>query len=100
MHQPDLFDDTIQARFEAFHSEHPDVYRLFRRFALELAHTGRERGGAKAIMERIRWHFMTSSVGGCDFKINNSFTSRYVRLLVEQEPALAGFFEQRRLRAR
>jgi hypothetical protein len=35
-----------------------------------------------------------------DFKLNNDFTSRYARLLMQSEPELDGFFEVRELRSR
>lgn len=87
---------TIQERFEEFDMAHPDVYALFRRFAFELQNAGRMRYGAKSLIERIRWHLATSS-NTEEFKINNNFTSRYVRKLVEECPQFAGFFERRRL---
>ena len=106
MTQPTLWDaaaradpPTIQERFEAFHAAHPDVYALFRRFAGELRAAGRTRFGAKALAERIRWHYATTSGGGPDFKLNNNFVSRYARLLAADDPAFEGFFERRRLRA-
>jgi hypothetical protein len=92
------FTDTLQERFELFHAEHADIYDLFKRFTLEMARSGRSRYGAKSLMERVRWHHATTSGGG-DFKINNNFTSRYVRLLLQERPDLAGFFETRRLKA-
>lgn len=104
--QRSLFDDlpaerarTIQERFAEFDRAHPDVYELFRRFAFELRDAGRKRYSAKALIERIRWHMATSSTEE-EFKINNVFTSRYVRKLVEQCPEFEGFFELRKLKAK
>jgi hypothetical protein len=91
---------TIQERFEAFIAEHPDVPALFERFAREAREAGRKRFGAKAIAERIRWYFATSTTGDVP-KLNNDFTSRLARRLAEQEPETFGngFFEFRELRA-
>lgn len=102
MSQPDLDTPSIQEQFEAFHRRHPDVFELFRRYAWDLRHAGRKRFGAKAIMERIRWDRMTSSAGDPAevAKIPNNYTSRYVRLLIEQDGSFAGFFRLARLRAR
>lgn len=105
--QRDFFDDslddpkprTIQERFERFHAGHPDVYSLFKRFAFELLRTGHRRYGAKSIMERIRWHVATSSGASEDFKLNNIYTSRYARMLIEEHPEFEGFFELRALQA-
>lgn len=88
---------TIQEQFEAFHRAHPDVYELFKRFAQELRAAGRPHYGAKAILERVRWHYATSSASAEEFKINNNYTSRYARLLIAECPEFADFFETRRL---
>ncbi len=91
-------DLTLDERFREFHQAHPDVYRLFARFANEIRATGRERYGAKSLIERIRWHIDTSSRGE-PFKLDNSLTSRYVRLLISDDPSFNGFFEQRTLKS-
>lgn len=51
--------------------------------------------GAKAIWERLRWHYEVSRREGEDFKLNNSFVSYVARFSEEREPALRGFFEKR-----
>jgi hypothetical protein len=47
-------------------------------------------------MERIRWHYATTS-GAEDFKINSNSTSRQVRLLLEPHPEQDGVFATRPL---
>ncbi len=89
---------SIQECFERFDAAHPDVYVLFRRFALQLLRAGRRRYSADAILHRVRWHYATSSGGGEDFKINNNFVSRYARKLIRKRPEFRDFFETRRLR--
>lgn len=87
---------TLQEQFEEFHEKHPDVYNLFRQFASDLRKTGKESYGAKSIMERIRWHYATTSVNET-FKINNNYTSRYARKLMSDQPEYKDFFETRQL---
>jgi len=90
---------TIQERFEAFHRANPAVFSAFRRAALDLKARGRRRFGAKAIWEHMRWH-MALETGGADFKLDNSFTSRYARLLLERHPEeFEGFLELRALQS-
>lgn len=96
--QKSLFPKTIEERFREFHSRNPQVYALFREFARRAMDSGR-RIGAKAIMERVRWEVYMKSRDGEGFKINNSYTSRYVRLLIDEYPEFKGFFEMRDLRA-
>lgn len=97
MNGPTLF-TTIDARFAQFHRENPIVYKTLVRLAREARDAGKTRVGIKALAERARWDLWLATRGD-DFKINNSLISRYVRLIVAQEPDLAGMFELRRLRA-
>ena len=60
------FAENDAARFWAFHQENPHVYNT------------------------------EIETQGDPFKVNNTFRARYARLLMRQEPALAGVFETRR----
>src|SRR5262245_52039870 len=72
----------------AFHTGHPEVYRLLETLALELAHQGRK-FGVKRIYEDARWDY---KLPGSDreFKLSNSYTAYYARLLLERNPGLKG----------
>jgi len=59
---------------------------------------GRQRIGAKRLIEIMRWDTNTQTTGDT-FKFNNSFTSRLVRAAIARHPELDGFFEQRELRS-
>lgn len=83
----------IVESFLDFNKKNPNIYQLFKRFALEVRETGRRHYGAKAIMERIRWEIEIQR--NADFKINNNYTSCYTRLLIFFEPSFANFFETR-----
>jgi len=89
---------TLQERFEQFHREHPEVYRELVRLAREWKSAGHDRIGMKALWERCRWEL---NVGDPDaeYRLNNDYTSRYARLIQEQEPDIAGMFQTRRLKA-
>jgi hypothetical protein len=88
----------LQARFEAFHAENPHVYAVLVRLAREARAVGHERVGIATLFEVARWQ-ISMSTSDPDFKLNNSFRSRYARLIMEQEPDLAGIFETRELRS-
>ncbi len=99
MTQLTLFQTTrIDSEFEKFHKDNPKVMELFLKFAKQAKEAGRERMGAKAIIERIRWHTSVDTIGS-EFKCNNSYTSRYARLAIKENPELAGLFTLRELRA-
>lgn len=88
---------TIQERFEKFHAENPHIYHYFVLYARQAKAAGYEHYGCHAIMQRVRWHMEIETRSDDGFKINNDFSSRYARRIMEQEPDLKGFFVTRRL---
>lgn len=87
---------TIQQRFERFHINNPVIYQLIMRFTNEARRRGYKHYSIKGIFERVRWH-MNVETHGDVFKLNNNYTSRYVRLIEERHPELVGFFRTREL---
>lgn len=98
MTQPTLFEKpkTLDDKFWDFHKANPKVYEMLEELALNLYAHGKSRVGMKMLFEVIRWKTMLRTVGD-DFKLNNSYTSRYARLIVDHNPQLKNFFETRRL---
>ncbi len=93
----------IDERFKTFIEANPHVFRLFQRFAHHLRAKGHNRYSADAILHRIRWHMNVDvkPTGSTDeFKINDHYSSRLARLLIERDPTYEGFFELRELRAK
>lgn len=91
--------DTIDFRFKTFHEAHPEVYAQLIELARELKDIGYRHYGIKSLLEVVRWRRRTNGPDDRGFKLNNDFSSRYARLIEENEPDLAGFFEKRVLRA-
>jgi len=95
---PDLihphFVGTLEDRFRAFHAANPSVYRRLLVLSRGLVDQGRTRIGIGMLFEVMRWEQMLYTTGE-PWKLNNSFRSRYARLLMAQEPELAGVFETR-----
>jgi hypothetical protein len=96
---------TIQEEFEAFHRDHPEVYAEFRRVSgvlYERYQAGHIKWiSAKGVYERMRADFYFSSDAPSDrepFKFRNAFTSRYARLLIEDEPRFRGVMKTCELR--
>ena len=88
--------DQILTAFENFHNKNPDVWRLFKKFALQAISTGREHYSSNAIFERIRWHVEIENRGD-EVKLNNNFRAYYARLFHLAHLEYDGFFRNRKL---
>lgn len=91
-------DATIQERFEAFHEANPAVLSSLEALTRQYLASGRDRLAIGALFERLRWEHDLHTTGD-PFRLNNSFRSRYVRLMVERNPEWADVFATRELRA-
>lgn len=101
MTQPTLF-DGIQSpesrRFEEYHRKNPELYELFKRYALQAIRKGHRRLSAEFIFNVIRWETDYRD-DNRDFKINNDLKPWYSRLFLQDFPQHKGFFETRRSKA-
>lgn len=109
MNQGDLFDQrpafvtpdhaaTIQERFEAFERANPWVLTSLIRLADSYRRRGARRIGIKHLIEVLRWEFHKATEGD-EFKLNNSFTSRYARAIRQARPDIGELIETRELKA-
>jgi len=96
--QREMFDcRSLDAQFAEYDQKHPEIFEWFERIAMQEKKAGRRRG-AKAIIERIRWEVMIPKNDSADpVKVDNKFTSRYVRKLIAKRPEFRTYFELRRL---
>lgn len=85
---------SVRTEWYEFHLKNPHVFALFTFYANEIRDVGWTRYGAKSIVERLRWHVSMKNVGN-EFKMCNSFTSMYARLLAISDPRFETFFEFR-----
>jgi hypothetical protein len=88
--------DYIQNGFEKFHADNPAVYEKLVELALAAKANGHTSLGIGLLWERLRYYYTIEVTGGRP-KFNNNYRSRYARLIMQQEPALAGFFRTREL---
>lgn len=86
---------SIEERFLEFHETNPNVYQWLRYFAIQAVSAGRRRLGIKHLIERARWEVALVTQGTDSFKVNNDHAPHYARLLMANEPLLAGVFETR-----
>lgn len=88
---------TIAERFAAFHAANPHVADALEVLAAQwLAH--HKRVGMKALIERLRWESGLATIGDA-YRLNNSYTSHYARLLIQRHPDWADSIQLRELRA-
>lgn len=80
--------------FLRYHKENPEVMVKFIEKAIQIKMAGRDRYGAKAIAELIRFHFHVN-VKSEGFKFNNAHTAYYARAVMALKPELKNFFELR-----
>lgn len=105
--QADLFSEpvytremTIQERFIAFDRANPWVKQAIIRLAREAKGRGHSHYGIKSIIEILRWEWhRKTNDPHAEWKINNSYSSRYARAVEEAAPDLRGFFKMRELLA-
>jgi len=91
---------TIEQRFALFHRDNPEIYVELVDLARVAKGHGRTRIGIRHLWEVMRWNrFIKTNRPDGDFKLNDHFHSRYVRLIIAENPDLASIFETRTLRA-
>lgn len=86
----------LDRKFKEYHSENPEIYHELVELCRRAKRAGRTRLGIKMLFEIIRWNRTLLTTD--DFRLNNNFHSRYARLLMRQEPDLAGMFNLRALK--
>ena len=89
---------SIQISFEAFHELNPWILRRFESMTEDCINRGFHRIGIGMLFELLRWQYGAVTRGD-EFRLNNNFRSRYVRLLIEEHPEWEPVFETRTLRA-
>lgn len=89
--------ERIRDYFERFHDANPQVYARLRDISLAMRRRGLEHWGSRAAWEILRYQGIVTN-GGDGYKLPNVCLPHYARLLMEQEPELAGFFKTCKLR--
>ncbi len=91
-------EETIDERFYRFHLRNPQVYKELLRLARQAKRRGLKRIGIRMIWEVMRWNLSLSTDSDEEFRLNDHFTSRYVRLIILRNPSLRDMFELREIR--
>ena len=75
---------NLNERFDAYHADNPDIWKMFETFANQLVAAGVTTLSAKLIFERMRWE--TAIRGNDGFKLNNNYTAYYARMYEQAHP--------------
>jgi len=89
---------TIQERFEEFHRLNPWVLEALETLTADYLERGHRRVGMKMLAEVLRWQYGRATKGD-EFRLNNNYTSRYVRLIVGRHPDWEDVFSIRQLQS-
>jgi hypothetical protein len=87
---------TLDDRFRSFHAANGWVLTELERMTAELVDRGRTRIGIGMLFEVLRWEH-DRRAGTRAFRLNNSYRSRYARLIVTRHPEWTDLFELRAL---
>ena len=91
---------TRAEKFEEFHSSNPHVYKNLEALAEKLIRKGQKHIGIGYLFEILRYEQFISTVdSNSDFTLNNSYRSRYARLLLERHPEWNEIIHTRALRS-
>jgi hypothetical protein len=82
-------------RFEQFHEMNPHVYAHLVQLATEwIDATGKTVCGITLIYNKARWDLAVKTAGD-EFELNNDYAPFYARMIMWNEPDLAGLFHRR-----
>ena len=98
MHERTLFDTLeIPARekYAAFKRTNPWLLPKLERRSLELFACGRRHYGMQSLVEGLRYEYARINDPNSNFKINNDYCAYMAREIMNNNPALAGFFKLR-----
>lgn len=88
-------DEKLDRAFMRFDIAHPEVWKLYQRFAWELKRSGNRRGSSEQIVQRIRWESAVNPTRDGGYKINDHYLKRYARKMCAYFPVFFGFFRFR-----
>lgn len=89
------FPERLEAAFLEFHRANPDVYRFLVERVRRWKAGGHGHGSIRMFWELARFEFCQTVNTASTFRLNNNHHAFYARLIMRQEPDLAGFFETR-----
>ena len=90
---------SIEMTFTLFHVANPRVFAELLRLARARLDRGERRIGVKALWEELRQYLVVNKLDD-QYKLNNSFTALYARMLIDADPRFEEVIELRRRKAK
>jgi hypothetical protein len=84
--------DYICTRFWKFHRDNPYVYKMLKKYSLDMRKKGIDRWGIGGLFEVLRWDVVMHTKDNSEYKLCNDYRAFYARLLIRQNSMLEGFF--------
>jgi hypothetical protein len=81
-------------KFREFHAKNPQVYKTLVRLAREAKAKGKSKISIELLINRMRWEMWINAddPNQKEFKFSNDYKPFYARLIMEDNPELAGIF--------
>ncbi len=89
--------DRIAKRFEEFHEEHPEVYKIFKQLAFQIREAGHKHYSSRSIVHQIRWHFDVNPNYDHAYKVNDHYARCMGDKLTQECEEFKGFFKTKPL---
>jgi hypothetical protein len=87
---------TTMEKFSLFHVQNPQVFKALEEMTEQMVKRGRSKLSVKMMIEVLRWsYYLTTNDPNSEFKINNSYSSLYVRLLIDTHREWENLFQLR-----
>ena len=84
---------TMEKKFLKYHADNPGVYDSLVHLAREVRSRKPDRViGIQMLFEVLRWNYYISVNSTEEYKFPNEFAAGYSRLIMKNEPDLAGIF--------
>lgn len=97
MTQLSFLEDPLDQAFFVFHQTNPHVYRDLVKMARRWKNAGHGHCSIAMLFEALRFDAGLQTASADGLKLNNSYRSRYARIIQANEADLAGFFSTRAL---
>ncbi|MDB4726372.1 hypothetical protein OAF54_02955 [bacterium] len=85
---------TTAERFQVFHAKNPHLFLRLLNDARRAFYRGRKIG-IRCLWENVRHDYLMHTTGDGGYKMDNNFTKYYAEAIMEEDTALAGYFNRR-----